>query len=93
MSVQQMLIPDLNKIMEEFAETEKEITFKLVTTFNGGESQDKIAEAETRAEEGRKRKRVEEEEKQSNGEEIEEFLSYKAYEIKEKKILKKEFIA
>ena len=88
-----MLIPNLKEIMEEFAETTKETTLDPVTTVKEEESQEKIAEAKTKVEEGRKRKRKEEEDKeQSSGEEIEDFLYDKVYEIMEKKILKKEFI-
>ena len=64
-----------------------------IAAVNEGEGQKTIAKAETGVEEGRKRKRDEKKYKeQSSGEEIEDFLSDRAYKIMEKNILKKEFI-
>ena len=87
-----MLIPNLNKIMEEFAEAVEEKNFELVTMVNEGEIRERIVGAEIEVEEGRKKKRDEEEDKeQSSREEIEDFLSDKAYEMIVKKILKENF--
>ena len=87
-----MLIPNLNKIMEEFTKTAEDSMVERVETFVEKEVQGQDVEPEVEIEEERKRKRVEEEEKQSNDEEVDEFVSNKGYEIMEKKIFKKDFI-
>ena len=79
--------------MEEFAEITEEINEEPVKTANKEEIQEKIAEVGVEVEEGRKRKRGDDEEKeQSSKEEFEDFVSNEAYEVMEKKILKKGFI-
>ena len=86
-----MLIQNLNEIMEKFVETAEDSVVERVETVVEKEVQGQNVELEVKKE-GRKRKRVEEEEKQSSDEEVEEFISNKAYEIMEQKILKKDFI-
>ena len=86
-----MLIPNLKKIMEEFTKTTEDSMVERVEAFFEKEVQGQDVEPKVEIEEEQKRKRVEEEEKQSNDEEVDEFVSNKAYEIMEKKIFKKDF--
>ena len=80
----------MNEIMAEFADFAKETTLELVTRVNEEESRDKNVEAEVQVKEGRKRKTGNKEEKeQSSGDGVEDFVFDEAYEVMEKKILKK----
>ena len=82
----------MNKIMEEFSEIAEEIE-ESVKTINQEEIQEKAVEVGVKVEEGRKRKREDEGEKeQSSGDEVDDFVSDKAFELMEKKILQKRFI-
>ena len=93
MSEQQRLIPNLNEIMEKFVDTAEETNVELVKRVTEEEIEDKNVEAEVGVEEGRKKKREEEKDKgQSSENGIEDFLSDEAFEVMEKKILKKRFI-
>ena len=90
---QQRFIPILNEIMVEYLIFEEEATLEPVKTVNEEEIQRKNVKAKKEVEEGRKRKRTEEEEKEhSSKEEVEDFVFDEAYEVMEKKILKKGFI-
>ena len=93
MSEQQTLIPNLNEIMEEYAEIAEETTLELHTTEVEQEVPDEGTKMEAQAEERRKIKMKEEREKK-HGEEVnmDEFISYRAYEVMEKKMLRKDFI-
>ena len=76
-------------MMVEFADFEEAASLEPITTVNEEEIHGKSVEAE----EGNKKRRMEEEEKeQSSKEEVEDFISDEAYEVMEKKILKKGFI-
>ena len=63
MPKQQILIPNLNEIMEEFVETTEETVVKQAATVVAKEVLAQNVEPKVDNEEGRKRKRVEEEEK------------------------------
>ena len=86
-----MLILNLNEIMEEFAETAEDSMVERVEIVIEKEVQGQDVKPKFEKER-RKRKRVEEEENQESDEELDEFIFYKAYEIMEKKIIKKDFI-
>ena len=76
MSEQQSLIPNLNEIIEEYAEMEEGITLKLQTTEIQYEVPEERVETEAQTEEGRKRKKNEEgETEQSKEDEVDEFVS------------------
>ena len=62
MTEQQILIPNLNEIMEEFAETIEDTIVEHAETVAAKEVQEQNVEPEVEKE-GRKGKRVEEEEK------------------------------
>ena len=75
--------------MAEFVDTTEETNVELVKIVTKEEIREKNVEAEV----GRKRKIGEEEDKkQSSGDGIEEFLSDEAFEVMEKKTLKKGII-
>ena len=93
MSEQQRLIPNLNEIMEKFVDTAEETNVEPVKRVTEEVVQEKNVEAEVEVEEGRKKKREEEKDKgQSSENGIEDFLPNEAFEVMEKKILKKRFI-
>ena len=87
------MIPNLNEIMAEFIDIDEEKTLEPMMTFNEEEVQEKSVEAEVQVKKGRKRKRNNEEENgQSSGDGVEDFVSDEAYEVMNKKVLKKGFI-
>ena len=87
------MIPNLNEIMEKYVEISEEAALELQTTKVKHEVAQERAEIEAQAEEERKRKRSQEREKEQGEEvKVDDFISERACEVMDKKMLRKDFI-
>ena len=88
------LVPNLNEIMEEYAEWENETVQATQAVAEHGEERDKVNRVfESIEEESRKRKRrTEETETEQRAEKVRNFISNKAVALMEKSLKDKGFI-
>ena len=88
---QQLLVPNLNEIMEEFRAKTEETVAESVEKFPMEECQKKNG-GEEEVEVGKERKKKRGEDGESNESDDEDFLSNEAFELMQKTLLKKGFI-